>query len=420
MAGVESGRLSFLDGLRGWAALTVLLYHTFVQVFYYSLDVAISLDNLLLFSGRTAVHAFFIISGFSLSASYVRTRDARSLARVGAGRYWRLAVPIFAACAIVHVLMVSGIIPPADQRLPPLNGLLRFEPSIPHLFKFSLFDVFFNFSFASAYIPPLWSIGPELAGSAIIIGLLALFGRWRQRLWVYGAAFIAFEALWIYCETVRFCSLFVAGLLIAELYHRWSPRKKLHQAALIGLFAFGWLAPFFESREMLFAYHASAISFCAAAFWLPWSKLFLENRVNRWLGRISFPLYLVHGPVIDSFSLWVLGIVEPLGFAAGETKTIVAFCTIPVAIGCATAFEPINRGAIWLSRSFGEAIVGGGMILRRQLIARLGAPVADCSQPELTSTRSNDVRRRIGVALPPAWAARQMPALQRQRESLRS
>jgi peptidoglycan/LPS O-acetylase OafA/YrhL len=353
----RSERLHFLDGLRGWAAVAVLLYHTFIEVFPYDTEVAKWLSFLLPFCGGAAVYAFFVISGFSLSIGYVRTHDGLDLARTAVSRYPRLALPILAATTLVYLLMLSGAIPEAAKRIAPLNLALQFEPSMAHVLQFSLFDVFFRFSFETAYILPLWSMEYELFGSALIIGLLAIVGRLKIRIWVYAALYVILAGASAFHATAGLYSLFVAGMILAELYHRWRPSRAIHYMLLAYLFCFGWLAPYLASHRPCFTYHAGIIAFCAASFWLPWVRSLLEVPLSRYLGRISFPLYLVHGPILYSFSLWMLKALQPLGFNPSTTNTIVALCTIPVAIGCAAAFEPLNSMAIRVSRRFGAAFV---------------------------------------------------------------
>jgi peptidoglycan/LPS O-acetylase OafA/YrhL len=133
-ASVEHGavRFRFLDGLRGWAAVVVLLHHLFIDGLpanSFMADRALWAKVFFL-NGTLAVSVFFVISGFSLSIRYLETGDGRALGRIAAGRYLRLALPIFAICAVTYVLLVSGLIPPAGQRPSPLDQFLRFTPSI--------------------------------------------------------------------------------------------------------------------------------------------------------------------------------------------------------------------------------------------------------------------------------------------------
>lgn len=85
-------------------------------------------------NGTLAVCVFFAISGFSLSIRYLDRGDGGALARIAAGRYLRLAVPIFAICAITHALLVFGVIPPPALRPPPLDAFLTFTPTLEQLF----------------------------------------------------------------------------------------------------------------------------------------------------------------------------------------------------------------------------------------------------------------------------------------------
>ena len=102
---MQQERYRFLDGLRGWAAVTVMLFHYYVEALPYSGSAASALARLLSFDGVAAVHAFFVISGFSLSAGYVKRRDGAILARLAISRYPRQAILIFAACTIVFAMM---------------------------------------------------------------------------------------------------------------------------------------------------------------------------------------------------------------------------------------------------------------------------------------------------------------------------
>src|SRR5271155_3597568 len=124
-------RFRFLDGLRGWAAVVVLLHHVFVDGLPAN---ALMADRNLwakvfFLNGTLAVCVFFVISGFSLSIRHLDRGDGRALARVASGRYLRLAVPIFAICAITHVLLLLGLIAPAALRPPPLDAFLTFTPA---------------------------------------------------------------------------------------------------------------------------------------------------------------------------------------------------------------------------------------------------------------------------------------------------
>jgi len=337
--------------------MAVLLCHVFIQLFPYSPDVAVFLAQLLPFSGAAAVYIFFVISGFALSTRYVRTQDSEGLAQIAASRYLRLALPIFAGCSIIHLFLLTGLIPEADLRPAPWSDFLRFEPTIRHLLQFSFFDVFFRFSEESAYILPLWTMSIELYGSIGVFVLLAMCGCSQWRVAFYVVACVALLPTATFSPTLGFFSLFIGGMILAELHARWMPRF-FYQYAILGvLLIFGALAPYLASHRPTFTYFAGMIAFCSAASWLPWSRAFLENRLSRRLGKISFPLYLTHGPVLWSFSYWAFDAVSKFGFNTGLTNTITALLTLPVALVAAWVFEPINRLSMVTAGQFGRTVV---------------------------------------------------------------
>ena len=344
-------RCVFLDGLRGWGALAVVLWHCFIEVFPYSPESARFLTLLAPFNGVLAVNLFFVISGFSLSIGYVRGGDRFALARMAASRYPRLALPILGACGLVYLAMVSGLILPPALRPAPLNTALLFEPSLLHVIQFSLFDVFFRFSYDRAYILPLWTMPIELAGSALVFGLLAVFGRWSWRVWMYG---MLFAGLLLFNSVY---GLFVGGLILAEFHARDCFRGRLARYVLPALFVVGALLPWLVRFIPLGIYFVSVVGMCAAVAWSAPLRWFFETGTSRFLGRVSFQLYLVHGPLLYSFSLWLKSALLSYGLDLGTTHLIISLLTVPAAIGVAILFTPINDAGIAVSRRFGAWIV---------------------------------------------------------------
>src|ERR1700758_3060585 len=87
-ASMERGatRFRFLDGLRGWAAVVVLLHHLFVDGLPANSLMAdrVLWAKVFFLNGILAVSVFFVISGFSLSIRYLETGDGKALSRVAA------------------------------------------------------------------------------------------------------------------------------------------------------------------------------------------------------------------------------------------------------------------------------------------------------------------------------------------------
>lgn len=349
---MENGqkRYRFLDGLRGWAAIVVLFHHIFIDGLPAN---AVMADRSLwakvfFLNGTLAVCIFFVVSGFSLSIRYLETGDKRGLARIAVGRYLRLALPIFSICAIVYMLLRLGMIPPAEQRPSPLDLFVAFVPTIKGLFSFSLLNVFVSYSGAETYNPPLWTMSYEFFGSYMVFSIVAMTRSWRLRTCIIGTLFIVLAAY------QTFFALFVAGILIADLY-RQLDRSTFADLTGATLCLVGLLLLLLPQAWFAFVHLAGATCLTAGvAFCTPVRRLF-ENRLSDFLGWISFPLYLTQAAVIYSFSLRGLDVLATFGFEPSVQRWIVGAATVPVAIFFAIAFCPINDATVILSRRFGSA-----------------------------------------------------------------
>jgi len=360
---IERGatRLRFLDGLRGWAAVVVLLHHIFIDGLPangFMADRALWAKVFFL-NGTLAVCVFFVISGFSLSIRYLETGDGRALGRVAAGRYLRLMLPIFAICAITHGLLVLGIIAPAAQRPAPLDAFLAFTPTLQQLFSFALFKVFVAYSSAETYDPPLWTMAYEFYGSFIAFALAVQVRPLRRRMLALTVLFLMLAALQTYF------ALFVAGVLLAELYRLRASFLNANGAGLALCIA-GLLLVLLPNTWFGAVYIAGASSLTAGAIFFTPLRRFFESRWSRFLGWISFPLYLTQAAVIYALAPRGLASLAELGFSAEIQRVIVGAALLPIAFLCAIAFCPINDLAVTLSRRFGARVVAWCDAIDRQ------------------------------------------------------
>ena len=354
MNAAPDNRLHFLDGLRGWGSLVVLMAHVYGEGFPISDQVTAVLSKLVVFNAGLAVWIFFLVSGFSLAIGFCRTRDSNTLVKVALGRYVRLAVPIFCAAAILYLMFALGLVPPAEQRLPTFQNFLPVAPTLWDVARFSFFDTFFAYSHATTLIGPLWTMPFELWGSCLVLGSLFVVGRLERRFYVYAVlGVVSFFINPIF-------SAFIVGMLLAEVHVSdfWK-----RNAARMSTPAFLLFLPAFYGATLLpkagpnpeWAYLVVASLLTVSCVFSRPLATFLSGGLSRFLGKISFPLYLIHGPLFLAYANNVYRWVDA---PTDVQKALLNLSTVVVSIVCATLLIPIDRWGITAAKRVGSLVMG--------------------------------------------------------------
>jgi len=97
-----------------------------------------------------------------------------------------------------------------------------------------------------------------------------------------------------------------------------------------------------------------------------WRAL-LEMRISQWLGRISFPLYLVHILVICGPASMLLVWLAGRGLSGAALVAPIAGFIIVASLAAATIFAPVEQLAIGTSHAFSRAVLGMGGPLGRAM-----------------------------------------------------
>jgi peptidoglycan/LPS O-acetylase OafA/YrhL len=343
-------RLRFLDGLRGWGAVVVLLYHVFSQGLPVDTAFGARLQYFVPFNGLLAVLVFFVVSGFSLSVRYLADGNIQSWLGIGAARYLRLVIPIFVACLIVHLAMTSEFLVPPAERLPNFDRFLIFDSTISHLLRFSFFDVFFNYKFEDTYIGPLWTMSIELLGSfVVLLSVLAARPLPFRFLFLFGLASLIL--LLAPTDTSAMLALFPIGAILADCFNRgWV--DALPKPVAFVLVAVGCLVPAFLPFSVTAWGLIATSSLTLGCIAVPRIRAWLSGKVSAHLGKISFPLYLMHGPV-----LCFVG--EPLMRHFGQgmlLRILIDVVVVIISFAFAYGFLPINEFAIFFARRFARLV----------------------------------------------------------------
>jgi peptidoglycan/LPS O-acetylase OafA/YrhL len=352
-------RFDLLDGVRGWCALSVVLFHVFWEIFGVLVPAFRNPLTGFLFDGRLAVCIFFVLSGDALSSAFFAGKGDDSTMRLAIKRYPRLMTPILASCLIIFLLDRCGLVYTTQageivHRAHWMGVWLNTPLTLSYTLGYSLYGVFGDFGYDHAVNPMLWTMKIELAGSFLVFGLLLLWNHlWRPRLLVLTLFVVAAAVPF---ENVNFLSCFFAGVTFAEWRARGffiAPRAGVRCGALAAIVAIGAADGLLNCAGANDSQAAFAVVLVLAIYSSPPLVAFFSGRLSRALGRISFPLYLIQFPVLMSLTS---GMIVVAGSAGPPTLTAIWGISVASVAACllaAIAFEPVER----LARGAGDALV---------------------------------------------------------------
>jgi peptidoglycan/LPS O-acetylase OafA/YrhL len=416
----EIDRLSYLDGLRGVAACLVFFGHLVLAVFpgmvsFAPQEIHNAAETVLgvsllswLWKGSFAVCIFFVLSGYVLAGFSEST--ALSVPAQSLRRYLRLALPMLMTSTLAWALMAFGLFKNIDAAsLVTHSDWLSmwyrgFEPSFLAMAKEALFDAFRNGR--ADYNSNLWTMRIELIGSVAIFVAFAIFRNRTVRLAAVLAA-IAWSYDSYYC-------LFAFGVLFRELE---TPTRHLFNRAIASANAREWLASaiflvglylgayshtpadvvptwhfFFPTTLPTTAYHMmGAILVVGALLYCRWLQQWLGGRFGRYLGRLSFVLYLVHFPIICSVTAWSMLLLRQLPYEANAAVAMLV--TTACVFGLSTLiYRYVDVYTTSLSRYAGRKF---DALLPESRTWIGGADAARATAAALTSPRLADEPDRI-------------------------
>jgi peptidoglycan/LPS O-acetylase OafA/YrhL len=288
--------------LRLALALAVVLYHLNIH----------ELGGLGLMSGRAAVFAFFVISGFYM-AMVLKTRYTKQHLGPGfirvfyASRFLRL-YPVYALVllAFIAASAIVGIALP--EGLHPAGGSARAALSAAAGWASNVTLAFINLpsSTQQLIIGPAWSIGVELSFYAIAPFVLRSQWQWQTVLGAVGVS-LMFVPYGTHAPVLFGIHFFIMGAVAYRVYETLNatPAALWKTAVMCAAVALLIVLPIprdvFVGKAVANAQNsADGFVFAAlVAVAVPYLQRYTANMaLDGWIGRLSYPLYLVHEPVI--------------------------------------------------------------------------------------------------------------------------
>ena len=367
---------ALLDGLRGVAALLVVIYHIF-EGFAFAETTNGEGSGLIstLNHGHIAVDFFFILSGFVISYAYDDRWQKMTLGGFFKRRLIRLHPMLVMGAVIGTITFLIGGREQWDGTVTSIGGvalaLLLTALMIPAL-PGSMHEVRGN----GEMFPlngPQWSLFFEYIGNiiyaliirrlstrmlAVLVALLAALHTWIfvWDLSGYNSVGIGWtiDTINLWGGLVRMLFPFTVGMLLARTF---KPRKIKYAfwicaAILLATFAMPYIAS--EGALSLNSlYEVVCIAFVFPIIvWLGacGSTEGSTGRISGLLGDLSYPLYIVHYPVMYLFYAWL---IDKHFYSFEDTllmPAIVVAVSIALAYACLKLYdEPVRK---WLAHKF--------------------------------------------------------------------
>lgn len=355
-----NSKLSYLEGIRGIAALIVVVWHyvlyfyppladtgemSFKDFFSYThyeqlLMIVAETPLCLFFHGQASVRLFFVLSAFVLTYKFFKTKNYEYLSAGAIKRYFRLLGPVAFSLFITFIFINLSI----------TNDIFTTsEFSIWEFFRETFVGVFYKGT--SPQNPPLWTMAYEFFGSMLVFSIAALFTRYQRRWIIYLILVLIFHKTHYLA--------FILGMMLSDyftsqIYLKYktkiSPPKTLVPLIITALL----LYTISGVRQQIWG--AAIFIFCVLHS--DYLKKVFSHRAFLLLGRISFSMYVMHAIILSSFSYYFhTMIVESINNFLAMLLTLVVsmFIIIPVAY---FVEKYIDRNSIKISKKIYEFIKG--------------------------------------------------------------
>jgi peptidoglycan/LPS O-acetylase OafA/YrhL len=327
-----------LEGLRGIAALLVVFHHTRSHWLWGWLE------------GWNGVTLFFVLSGFLITTLALREEDALGALRWRAffvRRVFRI-IPVYLAGLALYVVAVGIVGIAASHRGTFFDAVPWYLSPFPEVPFFSRTHIVFSLA---------WSLGIEEKFYLLwpLVAFVLLRRRARGRLGVALALMFVLQIPIAFSSSGRALapySAILAGCVLAFLMHNRSSFARLSRFGSTPFFL-GAAALLVAVNGLTHVFNPTAAGFRVAAAWyyLPYSLAaalvicalalrapgsgWLESRPMRFMGRVSYPLYLTHplglaaaamvvapGGLVTELVYLAVGIALSLGLAYGIHRVV--------------------------------------------------------------------------------------------------
>lgn len=363
-AHLSSNRNIHLEGLRGLAAFVVLFAHCIAAFFPTAFGSTNNVAKVLtfLYNGQAAVVIFFVLSGFVLTRQYFLSWNTDVIYRNAFKRYPRLMGPALLAILTSYFLFRFNLYFYEDAAIiTKSNWLYHFGYAYQKIFTPNCSDALLQGIYLtfvrgdSFYNVSLWTMHYELVGSFLIFGLALIVALNKNK-------YAFFSFLFLAVSVCIFNSPYYIAFLLGFTLARYLPVgynihpflkiimtiTALYFLNYIGenVYFYKWMHSLFgEQKEYMHIFAGGILIIIFYSFHnvAPDKNLY---KIYKFIGDLSFPLYIIHIPILCSIGCFVFLIVDK---TSPISAPYIAFL-VSVCVSFFVALPLIRFNKWWLNR----------------------------------------------------------------------
>lgn len=332
----NNNKIYWINGLKGVAAVVVLIHH-FALFFYpafiepaisniktsgnLELKIARTPLNIFGWGGNSAVCIFFLLSGFLIAFNFFKSPNKIDNVKKIVKRYLKLVIPILISSIIIFFIVKSRIfrtdhLIEVYKNLGLRNNYAEYNQTIFEVICDSIIGLFKTGSFPIN--PPMWTMRVELIYSVATMIYLSAIGKSDKRYIIY------FFTILFMINSYFLC--FILGVILCDLwYNKNEIFDKLNRfdikliILIIGLFfisttyinqseiLYSIINNLFKGIDYMVFYHSFGAFFIVLFLMISKkSQKIFSMKLFNWLGDLSLSIYLFHWVIINTVSMFTV------------------------------------------------------------------------------------------------------------------
>lgn len=293
-----------LEGLRAIVCIGIVLSQ-FLKAFLPQYDSWVLESSFkILLTSDTLIRILFVLSGFAISYKFFEGTSKEKIPQDIVNCWFKLAPTIIVANLIVYIMMKlkmlynveAGNLSGSTEFISRFNN---FEPNLARCIKEAFLTCYTQG--ANEYISPLWIIRYEFWGCILILVAMYLCQSNGVLKWIfYAISLFGFS---------NYYNNFVLGMLACDLLFNSSIVNSIKERQVLNNLLFLISCYVVCMTNIIDIIKSTRVMWGIAVVIMlitlvngHWSQRILGNKFCTGLGKISYSMYVVYWPIMESFS----------------------------------------------------------------------------------------------------------------------